>query len=115
MQSLFLLQIGAFHQVLMHADRTFDLSAPAKQAAERKVQLNGLWIDLHHFDESFDRLVGLLIEEKIEPLEVRHRQRPRFGHELLDVDACRKPPQGKKQRQREQPPIFNIHDEPVPR
>ena len=83
----------------MHADRALDLAAPAEQTAEREMQLDGLRIDLHHLDERFDRLVRLLVQQEIQPFEIRHRQRARFRHELLDVDARSEPAQREKQRQ----------------
>ena len=93
----------------MHADRALDLAAPAEQAAQREMQLDRLRIDLHHLDEGLDRLVGLLVQQEVEALEIRHRQRARFGHELLDVDARGEPAEREEQRQGEQPPVFNFH------
>ena len=52
-----------------------------------KPRVNGLRINFHNFDESLDRLVRLLVQEKVEPFEIRQRQRTRFGQELFDVDA----------------------------
>ena len=106
---LVFLQIGPLDEVLMHADRPLDFPTPAKEAAEREMKLHCLWIDFHDFDESFDRLVGLLVQEKVEPFEIGHRQCARLRHELLDVDARGKPAQREKQREREQPPVFDIH------
>ena len=60
----------AIHQILMHADRALYLAAPAEQAAQREVQLHRLRIDLDHLDERLDGLVGLLIDEEVEPAEV---------------------------------------------
>ena len=106
---LVFLQVRALDQVLVHADRALELPAAAKKAAEREMELHCLRIDFDHFDESLDRLVGLLVQQEIEPLEVRRRQRPRFRHELLDVDARGEPSQREKKRQGEQPPILEIH------
>ena len=69
-------QVGAVDQVLVHADRALDLAAPAEQAAQREVQLDGLRIDLDHLDERLDRLVGLLVEQEVEALEVRRAAAP---------------------------------------
>ena len=78
-RELFVLgQVGALGQVLVHADRALDLAAAAKQAAQRKMQFDGLRIDLDHLDERLDRLVRLLIEQKVESLEIRCRQRARL-------------------------------------
>ncbi len=93
----------------MHADRALDFAAPAEEAAQREMQLDRLRVDFDHFDERLDRLVGLLVQQKVEPLEIGHRQRARFGHELLDVDARGEPAEREEQRQREQPPVLEFH------
>ena len=97
-------QVGAIEQVLVHADRAIDLALAAKQAAQRKVQVDRLRIDLDHFDERFDRLVGLLVEQEVQAAEIRQRQRTRFAQQVLDVDARREPAQTEEQRERQQPP-----------
>src|SRR3954466_5309308 len=101
-------EAGSLEQVLVHADRTVVLAAPAEEAAEREVQLDRLRIDLHHLDERLDRLVGLLVQQEVEPLEVRARQRARLGDDLADVDARRHPPQPEEERQPEQPPVLEF-------
>src|SRR5258706_9542504 len=50
--------------------------------------LDGLRIDLDHLDERFDRLVRLLVQQKIEAFEIRARQLPRFPQQLLDVEIA---------------------------
>jgi hypothetical protein len=102
-------QARALGQVLVHADGAVVLAAAAEQAAQREVQLDGLGVDLHHLDERLDRLVGLLVQQEVEPLEVRARQRARLGHDLADVDARRDPAQAEEQREAEQPPVFELH------
>ena len=59
----------------MHAYRTLHFAAAPEQTAQREVQFDGLRIDLYHFDKRLDRLVGLLIEQEVQPLEIRARQR----------------------------------------
>src|SRR5205814_8469200 len=68
-------KVGTLEQVLVHADRAVILAAPAKETSQREVQLDRLGIDLDHLDESLDRLVRLLVQKEVEPLEVRARQR----------------------------------------
>ena len=101
-------EVGALDQVLVHADRALDLAAAPEQAAQREMQLDRLRIDLDHLDERLDRLVGLLVEQEVEPLEIRQRQRARFRDELLDVDARGHPAEREEQRHREQPPVVRI-------
>src|SRR2546428_436341 len=76
-QPLFPAQVRALEKVAVHADRPLGLPAPAKQAPQRKMQLDGLRIDLDHLDERLDRLVGLLVEQEVQALEVGARQLPR--------------------------------------
>jgi hypothetical protein len=102
-------QIRALQQILVHADRAVVLAAPAKQAAQREMQLDRLRIDLDHLDEGLDRLVGLLVEEEVEALEVRTRKRTRFRHDLADIDARGDPAEAEEQRKAEQPPVFELH------
>src|SRR4029077_3131943 len=81
----------------------------AKQAAEREVQLDGLRVDLDHLDEGLDRLVGLLVQQEVEALEVRAGQRARLAHDLADVDARGDPAESEEERKAEQPPVFELH------
>ena len=104
-------QVGAIEQVLVHPDRAVDLALPAKQVAEREVQVDRLRIDLDDLDERFDGLVGLLVEQEIQAAKIRQRQRPRFPQQMLDVDARRDPAETEEQsRDRQQPPEFEIHE-----
>src|SRR3954466_1310091 len=108
-QLLLRAEARSVEEVLVHADRTVVLPAPAEQAAEREVQLDRLGVDLHHLDERLDRLVGLLVQQEVEALEVRARQRARLGHDLADVDARGDPAQAEEERKAEQPPVFELH------
>src|SRR5574339_274827 len=73
------------------------------------MQLDGLRVDLDHLDEGLDRLVGLLVQQEVEPLEIGARQRARLGDDLLDVDARGDPAQAEEQREAQQPPVFELH------
>src|SRR5467141_1405089 len=110
-QPLLPAQIRTFEQVSMHANRPLGLAAAAEQAPQGEVQLDRLRIDLDHLDERLDRLVGLLVQQKIEAFEIRARQLPRFPQQLLDVDARREPAQPEEQRESEQPPELEVHGE----
>jgi hypothetical protein len=103
------LQVRALGQVLMHADGALDFAPAPEQAPQREMQLDGLRVDLHHFDEGLDRLVRLLVQEKVEALEVRAGKSARLGYDLLDIDARGEPPQAEEQRKREQPPVLELH------
>src|SRR6266704_1413846 len=113
-QPLLPAQIRTFEQVPMHANRPLGLAPAAEQAPQGEVKLDRLRIDLDHLDEGLDRLVGLLVQQKIEALEIRARQLPRFPQQLLDVDARREPAQPEEQRESEQPPELEVHGESGP-
>ena len=66
-------EVGALQQVLVHAHRALELTAPAKHVAEREVQFSGVGVALYCFDEGVDRFVLLLVEQQVEALEVRLR------------------------------------------
>src|SRR3954452_10470752 len=105
---LVLRQIGALEQVLMHADGAVVFAAAAEEAAEREMEIYRLRVDLHHLDEGLDRLVGLLVQQEVEALEIRTRQRARLGDDLADVDARRHPAEAEEKRQAEQPPVLEF-------
>src|SRR5687768_4165347 len=50
-QPLFLFEIRTLEEILVHPDRALHLATPPEEAAQREVQLYGLRIDFHHFDE----------------------------------------------------------------
>ncbi len=103
-------QIDAIEKVLVHADGAFDLALPAKQRTQREMKVDGLRVDLDHFDERFDGLVGLLVQQEVEAAEIRQRQRPRLPQQVLDVDARGDPAHGEEDRRdRQQPPQLEIH------
>ena len=58
------------HDALVNADRAFHLAAPPVDAAEREVRLDGLVVDVDHAQEDFERLVGLLVQQETEALEI---------------------------------------------
>src|SRR5262249_11568814 len=55
------------------------------------------------------RLVGLLVQEKVEAAEVRQRHLARFQQQVLDVDARGEPTQREEQREAEKPPELEVH------
>lgn len=97
-------QIGAAQQILMHANRAIGLSATAKQIAEREMQFDRFGIELGDFDERIDRLVVLLVEQKIEAAKIRARQIRIFGQQRFQVIAGRHPPQRESDGDDKQPP-----------
>src|SRR5262249_37823244 len=110
-------KVGAVEQVLVHADRAIDLALSAEEIAQREVKVDRLRVDLDDLDEGLDRLVGLLVQEEIQPAEIRQRQRARLAKQVRDIDARRDPPQREEQhRDRQQPPqTLEVHHASVTR
>src|SRR3989304_3407890 len=87
LQALFLAQVGPIEPVLVHANGAFGLAAPPEKAAEGKMQFDRFRIDADDLDESLDRLVGLLVEQKIEALEIGARQIAGLRKQGIFVEA----------------------------
>ncbi len=68
-------EIRARNDVLMDTNCPIYFAATAKQAAKRKVSLNRLVIDPNHAQEMLQRLVGLLVQQKIEAFQIVDVQR----------------------------------------
>ncbi|MBN8905034.1 MAG: chemotaxis protein CheB [Rhodospirillales bacterium] len=108
-QTLFFYESLAFQQVLVHANRPVELTAPTEQPAQREVQIDGFRFEFDDFEEGFDGLVGLLVEQEIQATKIRIRQSARFGDDLADVHPRSQPAQREKKREGKQPPEFEFH------
>ncbi len=102
-------QVGAIQQVGMDTHRAVEFAAPAKQVAQRMMQFDGLGIQLDDLDERIDRLIVLVVEQQVEPAEVRARQcsvirgpRPRF-------ETATEPAGREHQRQDNEIPELELH------
>ena len=103
-------QVRAIEKVLVHPDRAVDFALPAKEAAQREMQIDGLRIDLDHLDERLDRLVRLLVQQEIEAAKIGQRQRARLAQQMPDVDARGDPAEREEHdRDRQQPPELEFH------
>jgi hypothetical protein len=56
--------------VFVHPHGAVVFAAPAKQVAQREVQLRGIGIVLHRLDEGVDGLVLLLVEQEVQAPEI---------------------------------------------
>jgi hypothetical protein len=65
-----------------------------------------LRIDLGDFEEEFDGLVRLLVEQEIQALEIGTRQGPRFMDNLPHVHTGGSPAHGEKHRDQQELPVF---------
>ena len=103
-------QRRAIQQVLVHADRALGLALAAEQRAQREVQVDRLRIDLDDFDERFDRLVGLLVQQEVEAAKIGQGQCARLAQKMPDVDARGDPAEREEHdRDRQQPPELEFH------
>ena len=76
----------------MNSYGSIDLTTTTKQAAERKMRFDSLVINTDHLQKMFERLVGLLIEQKVKPLQVIDvERRCRFRFITLTKTAQRPP------------------------
>ncbi len=103
-------QVGAAEQVLVDAHRALVFATPAKQVAEREVELRGVGVLLHGLDEGIDRLVVLLVEEQVQALVVDLLRALQLAPSLARVPARGDPAERERQRQRpEQPLEVKVH------
>jgi hypothetical protein len=63
-------QIGTRDYVLVNTDGSIDLSPAAKQVTEGKVSFDRRVVDSYHLQEMFQSLVGLLIQQEVQTLEI---------------------------------------------
>ena len=54
----------------MNTDRTLDLATAPKQVPQREMGFDRITVDLEHLDEGVDRLVGLFVQEVVEPTKI---------------------------------------------
>jgi hypothetical protein len=92
------LKVSPCEQALMDANRPVGLATTAKQIAEGEVKFDGFRIELDHVNEGIDRLVRLLVEQKIQALEIGIGQMSRLTNLRPGIDARCEPAQRKKQR-----------------
>ena len=83
-------------QVLVDANRALVLAATAEQVAEREVQIGGVGVLLDCFDEGVDRLVVLLVEQKVQALVVDRGRIAPFPPPLPQVEPRRRSSRGRR-------------------
>ncbi|MPN55983.1 hypothetical protein SDC9_203667 [bioreactor metagenome] len=88
----------------MDAHRTVVFAAAAKQIAQCKVQFGGVGVVLYGLDKGIDGLVLLLVEQKVQTLEVRLGSLAVVGTHLAQIPAGGQPAQHKGRRQAQQDP-----------
>ena len=79
------------------------------------MQLDRLGVGFCRFGKGFDGLVRLLVQQKVQTLEVGLGQLLGLRNNVLDIDACSQPAEHEKQGKCEQPPVFELHARATPR
>ena len=64
------IQRGTCHQVLVNANGAIYLATFSEQVAQCQMGFNGVAVDLEHANEDINRLVLLLIEKIVKPLDI---------------------------------------------
>ena len=104
-------QIGARKKVLVHANGAVKFAPAAKEAAQRKVQIAGFGVFLHGFDEGVYGLILLLVEQKVQALEIGPGRLAVFQPPLPPVNARGPPAQRKHEGKAQQNPAqIEFHD-----
>ena len=67
---MMLVEIGARHDVLVHADGPVHLAAAPIQGAERKVRVDRLVIEVGEPEEHLERSIGLVVEQEPHALQI---------------------------------------------
>ena len=106
---LLLRQIRARQQILVDANGSFRFATATEQIAEREVHIGRFRVLPDDFNKGVNRLIRLLVEQKIQALEIAARQAARFRHQLIDIDPRGDPAQREEDRNTEQPPEFKFH------
>ena len=97
-------QVATREQVLVHPHRPVVLATAAKQVAQRKVKFRGVGVVLHGLDEGIDGLVLLLVQQKVQALEVGLGGSAVFCTQLAQIKPRGQPAQHKGQGQPQQHP-----------
>ena len=92
-------EIGPRNNVLVNTDCAIHLAPAPEQATQRKVGLDGLVVDPHHFQKVFESLVCLLIEEKIEAFQIVDIERRRWILHIALAPASQRPTGGGQQQE----------------
>jgi len=105
--------VSTREQVLVHPNRPVIFTPTAEQVAQRKVQLGGVRVVLHRLNESVDGLVLLLVEQVIQPFEIRARCLSVSDAHLAQVQTRGDPAQCKCCGQAQQNPRqVKLHQSP---
>ena len=95
----------------MNANGALVFTPPAKQIAQRKMQLRGIGIVLDCLNESVNGFVLLLVEQKIQPFEIGPGCLSIVDAQLAQVQSRGQPTQAKCSGQANQNPNeIKFHD-----
>ena len=94
--ALQLWQIASLQQVFMDTHSAFVFAAPPKQVTQSKVKLRGVRVVLNSFNEGVNRLILLLVEQKIQTSKVSLWRLPVFNPQLAQINAGGQPAERKR-------------------
>ena len=87
--------------MLVDTHCALELSTATKQITEREMQLGGVRVALHGFDESVDGLVLLLVEQMVQAFEIGFGVAAVFHAQLAQIKARSQPAQDECQGEAE--------------
>ena len=97
----------------MHPNGALVFATASEQVTQRKMQLRGVRVVLHSLNESVYGLVLLLIEQKVQALEIGLGRQAVVHTQLTQVEPRGQPSQHKGQWQRpQQPTQVKVHGQP---
>ena len=99
-----LAQVGARQQVFVHAHGAVVFTAATEQIAQGEVQVRGLGVVLHRFNEGVDGLVLLLVEQEVKAFEISLRRLAVVLAHLAQIHARGQPTEGESHGQAKQNP-----------
>ena len=91
-------QVAAGDQVFVYPYSALVFATATKKIAQGKVQLGGVRVVLHCFNEGVNRLVLLLVEQEVQTAKVGFGGLPVFNAELPQIQPGGQPAQRKGQR-----------------
>ena len=109
--SLLRREVRACDDVLVDANSPVHLPTSPEKAAEREMGFDRLVVDADHFEKMFQRLIGLFVEQEVQPFQVIDIERRGRLLFVALAEAAHGPPCRRKQQKeaREQERRFSRH------
>ncbi|MNT05741.1 hypothetical protein D3C72_1403730 [compost metagenome] len=107
---LLVAEIGQFQHLLVQADGAVVFAAAAVQLAQAQLHFQCLRMGARHFRQRAGGDIGLVIDQRIQPLVKTGRHFACLFQYGAHVDARGQPAQTEKCREQQQPPQINIQN-----